>query len=245
MTNEKSEMLRCDRLGGQNCNCFGRVRTWVFDLDNTLYPSSCDLFAQIDVKMTGYVGNLLGLPREDARKLQKQLYHKHGTTLAGLMSEYQIDPKHFMDEVHDIDYSPVPPSPALVSALAKLPGRRVVFTNGSRDHAGRVLDRLGATHLFPEVFDIYDAAFVPKPREASFEKFFAAHTIDGGTAAMFEDLPQNLEPAHKRGMATVLIHSHLDDHPIYREIRSWGDAPPPHIHHRTDDLSGFLAGLVS
>ena len=238
-------MPHCDRTRQPDCPCFGEVGTWVFDLDNTLYPSSCDLFAQIDVKMNAYVSRLTGLPRDDARKLQKQMYVKYGTTLLGLMTERNIDPKHFMDDVHDIDYSSVPRSPGLVRALQALPGRKIVYTNGSRDHAVRVLDRLGATHLFPEIFDIYDAGFVPKPRDASFDKFLADHKVDAGTAAMFEDLPQNLAPAHARGMATVLIASHMDDHPIYKEIRGWGDSPPAHIHHRTDDLPAFLAGLTA
>ena len=237
-------MARCDRTQKRDCTCFNHVQTWVFDLDNTLYPSTCDLFAQIDQKMTGFVGDLLGMEWEQARKLQKQLYHQHGTTLAGLMTEHKIEPKHFLDHVHDIDYSPVPPSPDLVRALEKLPGRRIVFTNGSRGHATRVLARLGATHLFDEIFDITDANYVPKPRAEAFASFFSSHKVDGATAAMFEDLPQNLGPAHARGMMTVLVHSHMDDHPVYAEIRGWGDAPPAHIHHRTDDLAGFLAGLT-
>jgi putative hydrolase of the HAD superfamily len=238
-------MPHCDRTQDPDCNCFDHVRCWVFDLDNTLYPSRCDLFAQIDQKMTGFVGDFLGLDPVAARQLQKQLYHKHGTTLAGLMIEHQIAPQTFLDHVHDIDYSPVPAAPELVTALERLPGRKVIFTNGSRRHAKRVLARQGTEHLFEEIFDITDANYIPKPRPEAFTSFFAAHGIDGKTAAMFEDLPQNLEPAHARGMATVLVHSHFDDHPIYREVKTWGDAPPVHIHHRTDDLPGFLARLTA
>jgi len=238
-------MSRCDRTREPDCTCFDHVRCWVFDLDNTLYPSRCDLFAQIDQKMTGFVSDLLDLPRDEARKLQKHLYHTHGTTLAGLMIEHKIEPQRFLDHVHDIDYSPVPQSPDLADALQKLPGRRIVFTNGSRRHAERVLERLGVTHLFDEIFDITDAGYVPKPLAPAFETFFSSHKVDGKSAAMFEDLPQNLAPAHERGMATVLVHSHMDDHPIYREMRGWGDAPPAHIHHRTDDLTAFLAKLTA
>jgi len=238
-------MTRCDRTRETDCACFDHVRCWVFDLDNTLYPSRCDLFAQIDQRMTGFVGELLGLEPVEAKKLQKQLYHKHGTTLAGLMIEHKIVPERFLDHVHDIDYSPVPAAPDLVEALEKLPGRKVIFTNGSRRHAQRVLERQGTGQLFEEIFDIADANYIPKPRDEAFASFFASHAIDGSTAAMFEDLPQNLEPAHARGMITVLVHSHLDDHPIYREVKTWGDAPPAHIHHRTDDLPGFLATLAA
>ena len=234
----------CDRTKKPDCGCFDHVQTWVFDLDNTLYPSSCNLFAQIDDRMTGFVSGLLGLERGAARKMQKQLYHQHGTTLAGLMVEHKIEPASFLDHVHDIDYSPVPAAPELVAALEKLPGRRIIFTNGSRRHAERVLERQGTGHLFEDIFDITDCKFVPKPRPESFAGFMEKYGIDGARAAMFEDLPQNLGPAHAHGMTTVLVHSDMDDHPIYQEIAAWGDAPPPHIHHRTDDLPGFLAGLA-
>ena len=233
----------CDRTKAHACGCFGGVTAWVFDLDNTLYPSSCDLFAQIDRNMTGFVAELLSLPKEQARRVQKDLYHRHGTTLAGLMKEHGVPPAAFLERAHDIDYTPVPAAPDLVAALERLPGRRLIFTNGSRTHAERVLDRQGTAHLFEDIFDITDAAFVPKPHESAFEAFVGKFGIDGSRAAMFEDLPQNLGPAHARGMTTVLVHSHMDDHPIYSEIRGWGDAPPAHIHHRTNDLPGFLAGL--
>ncbi len=233
----------CDRTRKPDCGCFAHVQTWVFDLDNTLYPSSCNLFAQIDDRMTGFVARRLGMERGAARKVQKQLYHQHGTTLAGLMVEHQIDPASFLQEVHDIDYSPVPAAPELVSALEKLPGRRIIFTNGSRAHAERVLERQGTGHLFSDIFDITDCKFVPKPHPQSFAGFMGKFGIDGARAAMFEDLPQNLGPAHAHGMTTVLVASDMDDHPIYQEIAAWGDAPPAHIHHRTDDLPGFLKGL--
>jgi putative hydrolase of the HAD superfamily len=235
--------LACDRTRQLDCGCFDHVQTWVFDLDNTLYPSSCNLFAQIDERMTGFVATLTGLERSAARKVQKQLYHQHGTTLAGLMVEHKIEPASFLDHVHDIDYSPVPAAPDLVAALEKLPGRRIIFTNGSRRHAERVLARQGTTHLFSDIFDIVDCNYVPKPSPMSFAGFMRKHGVDGGSAAMFEDLPQNLGPAHAHGMTTVLVHSEMDDHPIYQEIAAWGDAPPPHIHHRTNDLPGFLVGL--
>lgn len=238
-------MAHCDRTRHPDCSCFDPVDCWVFDLDNTLYPSSCNLFAQIDRNMTGFVGELLDLDPIEARKLQKQLYHRYGTTLAGLMHEHKIEPQRFLERAHDIDYSPVSPAPELAKALERLPGRRVIFTNGSRKHAERVLERQGIGHLFSEIFDITDARFIPKPREEAFSSFFAAHGIDGANAAMFEDLPQNLAPAHARGMATVLVHSHFDDHPIYHEVKTWGDAPPEHIHHRTDDLTQFLMRIVA
>jgi putative hydrolase of the HAD superfamily len=244
-TETMTNSLTCDRTRKTPCGCFDHVQTWVFDLDNTLYPSRCNLFAQIDERMTGFVAKLLGMERGAARQVQKQLYHQHGTTLAGLMIEHRIEPASFLDHVHDIDYSPVPAAPELVSALEKLPGRRIIFTNGSRRHAERVLARQGTGHLFDGIFDIVDCRYVPKPHPGAFAGFMARYGVHGTSAAMFEDLPQNLGPAHDLGLTTVLVHSHFDDHPIYREIAAWNDAPPAHIHHRTDDLPGFLAGLGS
>jgi putative hydrolase of the HAD superfamily len=153
-----------------------------------------------------------------------------------------INPVEFLDYVHDIDYSPVPPSPALAAAIAQLPGRRIIFTNGSRRHAECVADRLGITHLFDAIFDITDAAYVPKPREPAYRMFLAQHGVTPDAAAMFEDLPHNLEAAHGLGMTTVLVHAAQSDHPIYGEIRDW-QRLPDHIHHMTDDLTAFLDRL--
>lgn len=221
---------------------FEGTRVWVFDLDNTLYPSECNLFAQVDQKMGEFISALLGVARPEAKRIQKQYYHEHGTTLAGLMKVNGIDPVHFLDYVHDIDYSPVEAAPDLSAALARLPGRRLIFTNGSRRHAESVAQRLGVTHLFEEIFDIADAGFVPKPKAAAYDAFLASHGIDGRRAAMFEDLPHNLEAPHALGMTTVLVNSIMDDHPIYAEIKAWHELPG-HIHHMTDNLAGFLAEL--
>ena len=221
---------------------FGHVRTWIFDLDNTLYPSSCNLFAQVDVRMGEYVSKLLDIPYAEAKALQKQYYWEHGTTLAGLMRIHKVDAPEFLAYVHDIDYSPVQAAPDLAAAIAALPAQKLIFTNGSRDHALAVTDRLGITGLFDATFDITDAKFVPKPRAEAYDHFLAAHGFDPKSAAMFEDLPGNLQAPHDLGMTTVLVHSDLDDHPIYRDIKDWKQLPE-HIHHETDDLAGFLGGL--
>ena len=184
---------------------FSHVTEWVFDLDNTLYPRHCDLFAQIDWKMTDYVSELLGMEKPEARKLQKDLYREHGTTLRGLMVRYDIDPHHFLDAVHDIDYSPVDPNPALGDMIAALPGRKHIFTNGDVPHARRTTDRLGITHHFDSVFDIVASDLVPKPAKQPYDTFFAQHDVQPANAAMFEDMPRNLDVPKTVGMQTILI----------------------------------------
>jgi putative hydrolase of the HAD superfamily len=220
------------------------VDTWVFDLDNTLYPSHCDLFAQIDVRMTEFVSRTLSLPHVEARALQKRYYAEHGTTLSGLMAVDNIHPSAFLDYVHEIDLSPLDGVPDLSAALAALPGKRYVFTNGSRRHAENVTRKLRIDHLFDDVFDITAANYTPKPKPEAFDRFFEGTGAEPRRSAMFEDLARNLLPAHQRGMTTVLVRSGKD----------WGHEPeaarpagpgehPPHVHHATDDLVHFLGTL--
>ncbi|OLS09981.1 HAD family hydrolase, partial [Brucella abortus] len=150
---------------------FAHVTDWVFDLDNTLYPHAANLFAQIDVKMTSYVEALLKLPRDEARKVQKQFYLEYGTTLKGLMECHQIDPDDFLQKVHDIDYTWLKPDPALGQAIKALPGRRFIFTNGDRGHAERAARRLGILDNFDDIFDIVAAGLTPKPERATYDRF--------------------------------------------------------------------------
>ncbi|MEZ5925316.1 MAG: pyrimidine 5'-nucleotidase [Hyphomicrobiaceae bacterium] len=222
---------------------FEAVRTWIFDLDNTLYPSECDLFSQVSARMSHFVADFLKVPVDEARAVQKKYYHEHGTTLAGLMTNHGMAPEPYLDYVHDIDYSPVQPSPELARAIAALPGEKLIFTNGSRRHAERVTDRLGITHLFSGTFDIVDAAFIPKPRVDAYMRFLVQHDVRPETAAMFEDLPQNLEAPAELGMTTVLVKTHLVDHPNLIEAQSWSTLPD-HIHHETSELAAFLSALT-
>ena len=154
---------------------FRQITEWVFDLDNTLYPRHTDLFKQIDWKMTDYVARLTGLDTEDARKLQKQLYRDHGTTLNGLMMEYSIDPHDYLAYVHDIDYGEVEANPALGELIASLPGRKHIFTNGDVRHAENTLRAIGIEPVFDSLFDIVAADFEPKPARGPYEKFLKAH----------------------------------------------------------------------
>ncbi len=218
---------------------FDATTTWIFDLDNTLYPAECNLFAQVDRRMGEFIAQYLGVPFEYARHLQKSYYRQYGTTLCGLMQVHKLDPKPFLDYVHDIDLSVVPEHPELAAAIEKLPGRRLIFTNGSHRHAERVAEKLGVLHLFEDICDIAACEFVPKPSADAFDRMARRHGVEPQTAAMFEDMPQNLEAPHALGMTTVLVHSSYYDHPIQLKIRQWRE-PPEHVHHMTEDLAGFL-----
>lgn len=219
------------------------VTDWVFDLDNTLYPRSCNLFAQIDERITRYVMDVTRLDFVEARALQKTYYRDFGTTLNGLMHRHEIDPDHFLTTVHAIDYSPVDPHPELVDAIARLPGRKFILTNGDTGHARAVLHRLGGHDLFEHVHDIRAMTFVPKPHREAYDGFFSVHGIDPTRAVMFDDLEKNLVVPHEVGMATVQVVA-ADDF-AHEQVEAWelGRASGPHVHHVTGDLAGFLRNL--
>jgi putative hydrolase of the HAD superfamily len=222
---------------------FDTTRVWIFDLDNTLYPADCNLFAQVDQRMGEYIARYLGVPYAYARHLQKVYYRQFGTTLSGLMQVHKLDPKGFLDYVHDIDLSVVREHPELAAQINQLPGRKLIFTNGSRRHAERVAGKLGVLQCFEGIFDIIDSGYVPKPTPACYDLFLRVHGVEAGVSAMFEDMPHNLEAPHALGMTTVLVHSAVTyDHPVQQKIRAWLE-PPEHVHHMTDDLEQFLRAL--
>ena len=223
---------------------FAHVTDWVFDLDNTLYPHHSNLFSQIDVKMTAYVSELLQLPRDDARKLQKELYLEYGTTLNGLMARHGIDPDDFLEKVHDIDYSWVEPAPELGAAIRALPGRKFIFTNGDRGHAERTARQLGILDHFDDIFDIVAAGLTPKPARETYDKFVGLHRVDAPHAAMFEDLARNLAVSKALGMTTVLIVPRNFE-PTFAEIWERDPANEDDVDYVTDDLSAFLGPLAA
>ncbi|HEY8194841.1 MAG TPA: pyrimidine 5'-nucleotidase [Hyphomicrobium sp.] len=218
---------------------FDHVDTWIFDLDNTLYPASCNLFAQVDQRMSEFIAKTLGVPREHARHLQKAYYRQFGTTLAGLMRVHKLPPGPFLEYVHDIDVSVVPQSPELAAAISALPGRRLIFTNGSKRHAENVAAKLGVLHLFEDICDIAALEYVPKPERDAFDRMLKLHAVAPAQSAMFEDMPHNLEVASTLGMTTVLVHSDYIDHPAQLKIREWRELPA-HVHYLTRDLTKFL-----
>jgi putative hydrolase of the HAD superfamily len=209
---------------------FSHVSTWVFDLDNTLYPPSARLFDQIEIRMTDWVVEALGVSRPEANRLRKQYWESYGTTLAGLMEEHGVDPAPYLTHVHDISLAHLEVDEGLVRGIAALPGRRIVYTNGCAPYAERVIAARGLTGLFDAVYGVEHADFRPKPERRAFETVFAVDGLDPAFAAMFEDDPRNLEAPHAMGMQTVLV----------AEERVAG----PHIGHHTDDLSGFLRSIA-
>lgn len=208
---------------------FAYVRHWVFDLDNTLYSPEVRLFDQIEARMTAWVMRALAIDAPEADRLRRHYWQHYGTTLSGLMAEHRIDPDDYLVDVHDISFAALRPDPVLRARIADLPGRRIVYTNGSAPYARKVLAARGLSEVFDAVYGVEDAGFHPKPRRAAFETVFARDGLTPGIAAMFEDDPRNLAVPHDMGMRTVLV------------------APEPlaaaHIHHHTGDLAGFLAGL--
>ncbi len=223
---------------------FAHIQDWVFDLDNTLYPHHTNLFSQIDVKMTSYVSELLRLPRDEARKLQKELYREYGTTLSGLMQRHNIDSDDFLQKVHDIDYSWLVPDPVLGLAIKALPGRKFIFTNGNRNHAERTARQLGILDHFDDIFDIVAAGLTPKPAPETYDRFLALYDIVGPNAVMFEDLARNLVVPKALGMSTVLIVPNNFE-PTFSEIWERDPASDDAVDYVTDDLAGFLTKITA
>jgi putative hydrolase of the HAD superfamily len=222
---------------------FGHVTTWVFDLDNTLYPPDCDIWPKINERITLFLIDVFGLDGQSARALHQHYYLRHGTTLRGLIEENIEDAERFLEFVHDIDRSGLRPDPVLAREVARLPGRRLIFTNGSRNHAILTARQLGLEGLFEDAFDIVAARLTPKPAEAAYEAFFERYNIDPQCAAMFEDLLKNLAVPKAKGMTTVLVTgkaAHLD----HRETH---DQPAESVRAVADfvtrDLPDFLTHL--
>ena len=217
---------------------FARVDTWIFDLDNTLYPHEARVWPQVDERITLYIMKLFGLDGLGARALQKHFYHTYGTTLRALMDLYDIDAEEFLDFAHDIDHSAIELNPLLGDAIAKLPGRKLILTNGSKKHARAVAMKLGIYEHFEDVFDIQAADFVPKPDRRAYESFLRQHIVDPARSALFEDIAKNLVVPHDMGMTTCLVVPKTVD--PYRDAFEQEAVQAPHIDHVTSDLAGFL-----
>ncbi|HVL71262.1 MAG TPA: pyrimidine 5'-nucleotidase [Beijerinckiaceae bacterium] len=225
-------------LSASDARGFSHVHTWIFDLDNTLYPHEARVWPQVDERITLFLADLFGLDGISARALQKHYYHRYGTTLRGLIEEHGIDPYAFLDFAHDIDHSAIEVNPLLGLAIERLPGRKLILTNGSRKHAETVAMKLGIFDHFEDVFDIADAGFVPKPDRRAYELFLKRHGIEPARSAMFEDIAKNLVVPHDLGMTTTLVIPKTID--PFRESFEQEAVEAPHIDHITNDLAGFL-----
>jgi putative hydrolase of the HAD superfamily len=207
------------------------IHDWVFDLDNTLYPSPA-IYDLIGEKMTAYVSRVTGLEAAEAEKLRDHYFFEYGATVVGLQKHHDIDPQHFLTDVHDVPANVVEPDPELDALIARLPGRKIVFTNGGGGHAERVVEQIGIAHHFEVLFDLESTGFVPKPHRGAYEKLVADCGVDPGRAVLFEDTMRNLEPAHDLGFRTVLVGAvHPDPRPAY-------------VHFWSAELKPFLRGLV-
>ena len=215
---------------------FQSIDTWIFDLDNTLYPASSRLFDQVDRRITEYIMQALDLEWDDAHKKQKLFFREYGTSLSGMMEVHNIPANEYLEYVHNIDLSPLAPSPALNQALEQLPGRKVIFTNGSTAHAKNVTEKLGITHHFDATFDIVDCEFTPKPDLIVYEKMLSTLSINPKSAVMIEDMARNLVPAAALGITTVWV----------RTEEAWAveGAGGDHIEHIVDNLTEWLNSIV-
>ncbi|MCF6271798.1 MAG: pyrimidine 5'-nucleotidase [Rhodobacteraceae bacterium] len=207
---------------------FTHIQDWVFDLDHTLYPATSQLFSQLEVNMERYLMRELDLDQKAAATRRATYWRNHGTTLAGLMLHHNTDPVAYLDEVQQIDFSVLAPDPALRAAISALPGRKIIFTNGSRTYAENVTAALGLDNVFDTIYGVDDAGFVSKPAAEAFHTVFTKADLAPTRAAMFEDDPRNLKTPHALGLKTVLVGP---------------TAPAPHIHHHTADLPAFLRKL--
>jgi putative hydrolase of the HAD superfamily len=212
------------------------IDSWIFDLDNSLYPASADLFALIDRRMGEFIQRLVGCDAAEARRIQKGYFHEHGTTLAGLMRTHGTDPREFLDFVHDIDLARLSADPRMVAALDRLPGRKFVFTNADEGYATRVLDRLGLANAFDGLHDIHAMDYVPKPQPAAYAAMCARYAIDPARALFVEDMARNLEPAKALGMITVWVDNGSE--------QAGRDADPAFIDFRTDDIGAWLEEIT-
>lgn len=223
---------------------FSDIENWVFDLDNTLYAPGKNLFAQIDVRMTAFIQDALGVDKQEAYRVQKQFLGEYGTTLSGLMQEHGLPPGPFLDFVHDIDVSVLDPDPKLAQALAALPGRKFIFTNGTLAHAERVATRLGIMGHFDDVFDIVAADYQPKPNAEPYPKMLARFGIEAQRTAFFEDMARNLTPAHKLGITTILVaEDGTDVNEKMKMPKQYRQHDAAHIDVTTDDLTALLSDI--
>ena len=207
------------------------VDTWLFDLDDTLYPAETELMHLIRKRITGFVMRVTGLPHDEARAVQRGWFERHGAALPGLLAEHNISVQEFLDEVHDVPLDAIAPDEALGGVLDRLPGRKLVFTNGSSGHAERVLDRLGIADRFEAIFHIESAGLIPKPAPETFARVVEVFAFEPTRAVFFDDAERNLKTGADLGMTTVLVGPHA--------VASTA----PFVHHRTPRLTPFLTSL--
>ena len=208
------------------------VRSWLFDLDDTLYPPERQILKRVSARIGEFMVRATGLPPDEARALQKRYLLDHGAALGGLMKDYTIDPEAFLAEVHDVPLDDLEPDEGLRAGLERLKGPRYVFTNGSTRHGERVLEQLRIDDLFDGLFAVEHARLVPKPHPDTFALMLDQFGLDPAAAAFFEDTVRNLEHAKALGMTTVLVGPHAFE------------VEAPFVDHRAAALGPFLATAI-
>ena len=208
------------------------IKFWIFDLDNTLYSGNTRVFEQVDKKMTEYISKKLQVDKEEAKKIQKNYFHKYNTTLNGMIKNHKINAHEFLEFVHDINIDFLQKDLGLAKEIKKLDGIKIIFTNGSRKHALNVTKRLGVDQLFDDIFDIVDSDFIPKPLIEPYKKLVEKHKIDPKLCVLVEDIARNLKPAYEMGMKTVWIENN----------EPWASkfSDSNFVNYRTSDLPEFL-----
>ena len=212
------------------------IRAWIFDLDNTLYPASADLFGLMDKRMTAYVARTLGLDDlAEAYTVQKRYFQQHGTTMAGLMADHAIDPHHYLADVHDIDLSVLAEDARLAQLIARLPGRKLIYTNGDEPYARKVLARLGLSDSFEAIHDIHAMVYKPKPHAESYASMIAGLGVDPASSVFVEDMARNLAPAKALGMTTVWLDNGSEQ---------GRDADRSYVDYHITDLADWLHSIL-
>jgi len=211
---------------------FQSIKYWIFDLDNTLYSGKTKVFEQVDKKMSKYISDKLNISIDEAKKIQKNYFHKYNTTLNGMIKNHKINPNEFLESVHDINIDFLQKDLELAKELEKLEGKKIIFTNGSKKHAINVTKRIGINQYFDDIFDIVDSDFIPKPAIEPYKKLVEKHKIDPKLCALVEDIARNLKPAYEMGMKTIWIEN---DEPWAKEF-----SDSNFINYKTNNLSGFI-----
>lgn len=223
-------------LKGRGGRPLDEIETWIFDLDNTLYPLSCNLFGQVEERMAAFISAELDVNYDEAHRVRRDFFTRHGTTLRGLMMDHGVEPNRFLDYVHEIDLSGVPANPALVAAINRLPGRKLVFTNATVRHAERVMARVGLTGHIEAIHDIVASDYLPKPHPNAYATMLKGLAVTAETSLFVEDMARNLEPAAALGMTTAWVKNPLD----------WAraGADQAYVHFIVDDLAAFLRAAI-
>ncbi len=242
MTGEASATAKAD-VERDDFTRFRNVKSWIFDLDNTLYPGHLDIFPQVQHRIRDYIHQRLGLPLDEAERVQHEYYDTYGTTLRGLILHYGVEPDEFLEYVHDIDHSQLAPAPQLAERIGKLPGRRFILTNGSRRHAEKVAEKLGFSNHFEDIFDIVWAGQLPKPSPETYDRVVRQTGLAPEATAMFEDLARNLIVPHRLGMTTVLV-APPGSRKILEEGWNGRGYGAEDIDFICDDLVGFLDSVL-